>query len=151
MRCRPASLFLTVLLGALLLVPDAAPVVTGAAPTPFRAWDVVIETGDQALAAWQVAVRLAPGSVLAGVEGGSAPAFAEPPYHDPAALAGGRVVLAAFSTRPAAELPRGAVRVARLHVRAGDEPASHAARLTAAAGPDGARIPARVTLHPVES
>ena len=70
---------------------------------------------------------------LTGVEGGEerqvplvpgkpamAGAFAEAPRYDPAALHeaanGGRIILAAISTRKRDELPTGSVRVARLHV-----------------------------------
>jgi len=70
---------------------------------------------------------------LTGVEGGEerqvplvpgkpamAGAFAEAPRYDPAALHeaanGGRITLAAISTRKRDELPTGSVRVARLHV-----------------------------------
>lgn len=153
-------------LALLLTLPFAVPFAAraeGPAPTPFRAWDVVIDTGGSPLAAWQIDVRLGATSLLVGVEGGagigSAPEanaaspFAEPPHHDPAALQSGRVVLAAFSTAAREDLPRGAVRVARLHVRVGDDASAldHAAVLEAAAGPDGRRIPATVTLRPAES
>ncbi len=100
----------------------------------FVAVDVVVETAGTPLAAYQIQVLAAdPQAKLTGVEGGDKTvngepgAFAEPPKYDPAALAGAagggegvpahgdRVIIAALSTRPAAELPRGAVRVARLH------------------------------------
>lgn len=117
--------------------------------TPFRAVDLVVDAGSERLAAWQVEVRLGEGTTLVGVEGGQAP-FAEPAYHDPAALRSGRVVLAAFSTKHEEELPKGRVRVARLHLLAEGKSAPEAL-LVVAADAEGRRIEAVVTLQDVES
>jgi hypothetical protein len=87
--------------------------------------DVVVDSGNVPLAAYQVEVSPAPGAnvdgagvrvSIVGVEGGSHAAFAAAPYYDPAAIQGQRVIIGAFSL--AAELPAGATRVARVHYMA---------------------------------
>jgi hypothetical protein len=105
----------------------------------FVALDIVLETGDRSLAAYQF--ELLPGSSkIVGVEGGEHSLFADAPYYDPAALQGGRIVVAAFTTEEGA--PAGRTRVARLHLQE-TENVEYKARLIAAASPGGDRI------HPV--
>jgi len=106
----------------------------------FSTVDVYLDSADAGLAAYQIEIVASPLSVqLVGVEGGDSAAFAAPPYYDPAALAGHRIILAAFST--ADELPRGVNRVARLHIRESDgQAASFAVRVEAAADRDGAPL-----------
>lgn len=109
----------------------------------FTHVDLKIDAGSQRLGAWQVEYAAALindsgdtiGTVeLVGIEGapiavtsGTATAslaspvrpasvYAMPPHYDPDALSQNRVILAAFSTQPAAELPTGVVPVARLHL-----------------------------------
>jgi len=87
------------------------------------------------------------GSVeIVGIEGGEHPAFVEPPYYDPAAMANDRVILAAFSTGK--DLPHGRVRVARVHVQVsgGVEP-KYEAKLVTAGSIDGKPIPATVSVQ----
>lgn len=118
--------------------------VAASAAARFGWVDVVVSTGDLPLAAYQVEVRPAadaPGreSVrIVGIEGGDAGPFASPPFYDPEAMKGERVIIAAVSTKPAAELPRGKVRVARVHIRwEGDPRPSMTATLSAAGDADG--------------
>lgn len=133
---------------------------TGAGATPagdhaspgvrFTRIDVFVDPGGAPLGAYQVDLQPVGDRVtLVGVEGGDAGAFADPPYHDPAALSPsnrGRVILAACRT--VGEGSTGPVRVARLHVRtSGDAPPKFDARLAAAADPAGTRIKAGVTLR----
>ena len=112
----------------------------------FRAFDVVIDSGDAALGAYQLEIAAGAGDVkIVGIEGGEHPAFARPPYYDPKAMRGDRVILAAFSTRK--DLPKGRTRVARIHVQVtGDAPVDFTATLTAAASSDGARIEANLSV-----
>lgn len=179
------------LLGLAPTKPPAPAATAASAPARFLAVDVIIETGDTPLAAYQVQLTpLFPGATLVGVEGApAAPGqaeghasninagntrdttnggsnivtnnasnlnnagnlnnssnlsntidaasntnlaannaqlidqaapdrpFANPPVYDPAALAGGRVILAQLSTSDAASLPRGSVTVCRTHWR----------------------------------
>ncbi len=72
---------------------------------------------------------------VVGVEGGEPEAFQQPPYYDPAALRGGRVIIAAFSM--ATELPAGRVRVASVHFAASGGAEMYDVKLVAAAGVDG--------------
>ena len=85
-------------------------------PVRFSAIDVFVDSGGEALAAYQFELKVTGGDVtLVGVEGGEHRAFRSPPHYDPKALAGQRIVIAAFDT--GTDLPRGRTRVARLMVR----------------------------------
>ncbi len=112
----------------------------------FAAIDVTIDAGNTPLAAYQVEIRATAGDVtFVGVEGGEHAAFAEPPYYDPKALAQDRLILAAFNTGD--DLPSGATRVARVHVRiVGDVVPEYAVTLPVAADRDGEPIEAEVTV-----
>lgn len=98
---------------------------------------------DTPIAAWQV--ELDCDAKIVGVEGAS-----EPPYYDPAALQGGRIILAQFTIPAATEPspPAGRVLVARVHLmetgRTGS--ADYRANLMAAAAPGGERIFPRIDL-----
>jgi hypothetical protein len=111
------------------------------------AWvDVFIDPGDVPLAAYQFELAAETGSFqIVGVEGGEHPAFAEPPYYDPAALADERIIIAAFSTDD--DLPAGSTRIARIHVQiAGGGTPDYVVKLTVAATADGTEIPATATV-----
>jgi hypothetical protein len=107
----------------------------------FVAYDVVVDAS-QPLAAWQAELTASGDAKIVGVEGGEGAVYAKPPYHDPAALQGGRIVLGAFTTDAA---PQGRVRVARIHVMERGA-AEWTSRLVAAAAPGGARIEAKLEL-----
>lgn len=145
-----------ILLGAMLLAPIRNPL---PAPPPeyrgreenlvgaesrFAYVDAYIDSGDKLLAAYQFELTAqGPGVTLVGVEGGDAPAFADPPYYDPKANLQNRIIIAAFNT--GSELPHGRTRVARVMVRLnGAAPAEWSARLDVAASADAKPIPARV-------
>jgi hypothetical protein len=150
-RSSEAGLALVILLGALIFgLAVWQSRLSGQAlepPRRFEAVEVYVDTGAQALAAFQIELRDPSGAArIAGVEGGEHAAFKEPPYYDPAALRQERIVLAGFST--AKDLPVGSTRVARLHfeVRGGAKP-DFATEVTVAAASDGARIPATIRLE----
>lgn len=137
---------LAVLLG---LVPVLqAPPVRPAPPASMRftTVDIYVDAGTTPLAAWQVEFAAEAGDVtVVGIEGGAHTAFRKAPYYDPKALKGGRVIVAAFSTK--ADLPVGRTRVARLHLQvSGAKKPQYVAKLQAASNRDGQRIDARVTL-----
>jgi hypothetical protein len=111
----------------------------------FRAVDVFVDPGEEAVAAWQVELPETAGRRIVGIEGGDG-VWADPPYYDAAALKGGRIVLAAFRT---GDVPKGRVRVARLHLQESGEAAPYAAKLVVAARPGGDRVPARVEIVPM--
>jgi len=84
-------------------------------PSTFEAVEIYLDTADRPLAAFQLELTDAAGSArIVGVEGGEHPAFTKPPYYDPAALQGGRIIIAAFST--GRDLPTGKTRIATLHM-----------------------------------
>jgi len=111
----------------------------------FEAVDIVLDSGDLPLAAYQFEFAAETGQItIVGIEGGDHAAFKEPPYYDPAALRNNKVIIAAFST--ANDLPTGQTRVARIHVQvAGDVEPEYVVVLKVAASPDGERIPATAT------
>lgn len=91
---------------------------------------------DSPIAAWQI--ELDCDARIVGVEGAS-----EPPYYDPAALQGGRIILAQFTTEP--NPPAGRVLVARVHLMETGR-TGYRANLMAAAAPGGERISPRIDL-----
>jgi hypothetical protein len=108
----------------------------------FEAVDIYIDSEENKLAAYQVEVVVREGDVkIVGVEGGEHPAFKTPPYYDPAALEGGRIILAAFDVN--GPVPAGRTRVARVHVRVeGDTAPQYGVHLAVAASPGAEKIPA---------
>jgi hypothetical protein len=119
-------------------------------PAPaFAAYDVFVDSGDKSLGAWQFEWLVRGGGArIVGLEGGDA-AFAKAPHYDPAALQGGRILVAAYATDR--ELPRGKSRVARVHlmIDAGAKP-EFAVQLQACAGGDGAALAANVSWQKME-
>lgn len=122
----------------------------GAAPsTPsrFTYIDIMIDPKGQPLAAWQLEFSAEVGQIsLVGVEAGDHPAYAaKPPYYDPAALAGHRIILGDFSL--ADTLPKTKTRVARLMLEIrGDTKPKYVTKLIAAANPDGKTIPVDLSI-----
>lgn len=126
------------------------PATTQAASQPairFTHVDIFIDSARTPLAAWQLELKALRGDVkIVGIEGGEHTAFREPPYYDPAAMNGGRVILAAFSTSK--ELPAGRTRAARVHVMiTGAEAPQYDLALTVAAGADGRPIHATASVQ----
>jgi hypothetical protein len=121
------------------------------------ALDVFVDSGATALGAYQFEYVGAGDDVevkLVGVEGGEAAPFAAAPHYDPKALAGGRVIVGAFST--ARGLPSGRTRVARLHLviegaGAGEDDVRHTVRLMVAGDSAAAAIDATISYQEVEA
>ena len=87
-----------------------------AAAVRFAPLHIYIDSGNEALAAFQFELKATTGQVkIVGIEGGEHEAFKQPPYYDPAALANDRVIIAAFNTGQ--ELPTGRTRVATIHLQ----------------------------------
>ncbi|HPF39329.1 MAG TPA: hypothetical protein P5081_01195 [Phycisphaerae bacterium] len=113
----------------------------------FVAYDVFIDAGADALAAYQIEISdLSGRAKIVGVEGGETTAFDAPPYYDPKALNGeGRIILGAFTTEE--DGPTGRTRVARLHMQIEGEPAvDFDVQLVVAADSNARDIDANVTL-----
>ncbi|HEU4339022.1 MAG TPA: hypothetical protein VFS19_03050 [Planctomycetota bacterium] len=108
----------------------------------FVAVDVYVEAGDRKLAAWQVEIGTDDRAAIVGVEGGEPAVYRDPPTYDPAAVQGGRIILAALTTGDA---PSGRVRVARLHLMESAR-VDLEGKVLAAGAPGGARFDAKVTL-----
>ena len=106
----------------------------------FTHVDVFIDSSAKSLAAYQFELAVERGMAeIVGLEGGESKAFSEPPYYDPAALHGKRIIVAAFNVGK--DLPTGRTRVARLHMQiSGSEKPQYAVKLVEACGPDGAKI-----------
>jgi hypothetical protein len=120
------------------------------APEPevvFGAFDVFVDTGSEPLAAYQVELKDVLGRArIVGIEGGAPQPFRDPPHYDPRAMRNDHVILGAFST--AADLPRGKVRVARLHIMSEGGPPDFRLVLTTAGAPGGRKLNASATLEP---
>ena len=123
------------------------PVIGNTAPR-FVAVDVYLSV-DEPLAAWQFELADANGvTTIVGVENGDAAAFGDAPYYDRDAIEAGRagrVIVADFSLD--ANLPRGRVRVATLHLMLDGEPEFKLTLKTATAR-DGSPLEATITLEP---
>lgn len=115
-------------LGLIAMIPEQE--------SRFVAVEVYAETGATPLAAWQIEIHS--DAKIVAVEG-----VQEPPYYDPAALQGGRIILAQFTTAP--NPPAGRVLLARVHMMESGQ-TDYAARLMAAAAPGGERIAPRIDL-----
>ena len=116
----------------------------------FRPVDIVLDSGDAKLAAYQVEVSYDKSRVkIVGIEGASADeteGFNRAPYYDGRGMSAGRIVIAAFVTDDALA-PAGRALVARLHLRIeGDAEPDMSIRLITAARPGGERIEAEVEL-----
>jgi hypothetical protein len=108
----------------------------------FHTVDVFVDSGALPLAAYQLTFSATSGDAkIVGIEGGGHPAFKEPPYYDPKAIQRELVILAAFNTATADQLPTGKTRIATIHLQvSGSREPRYAVKPTAAAGSDGRKI-----------
>jgi hypothetical protein len=117
----------------------------------FTIVDLVL-VSDTPVAAWQVELTERRGAMqIVGIERGDDATFRDPPFYDRVVLERAttdRIVLASFSMSDAENLPRGRVRVARVHVRtSGAAEPDYEARLMAAGAADGRPIDAQLNLE----
>ena len=130
----------------------------GVLSTPAQPEDAYFATvdlfvvSDTPVAAWQVEISERRGAMqIVGIERGDDSTFRDPPFYDRATVERGatdRVVLASFSLSDAAQLPRGRVRIARVHVRAiGAAQPDYEARLVAAGTADGQPLDAQLDIE----
>jgi hypothetical protein len=159
--------FVAILVLTLALVPCVALTVAPQPDTPakpsvrFVSVDIFVDSGDAALAAYQVEFKgqlaegLSGAVQLVGIEGSggaTGAVYTEPPAYDPAALSQNRVIIADFSTAAADKLPHGKSRVARLHLRIeapsamADAKPTYSVNLIAAGAPDGTHIQATASV-----
>jgi hypothetical protein len=143
----PAGVLICLLIASGLLAQEGPPPpIEQRPPVRFEAVDVYLDAAAEPLAAYQFQFAAEVGEIkIVGVEGGEHPAFREPPYHDPAALMEGRIIIADFST--SRDLPVGRTRVARLHLQViGEREPQYVAALEVAASADGKQIEANITV-----
>ena len=135
-----------ILASVLLLVTAPEPEAPDTVAVRFMTVDVFVDSGNVPLAAYQFDFAgRGPKVVIVGLEGGQPPAFADPPYYDPQAMQGNRVIAAAFSTRPVEQLPAGRVRVTTLHLQVnGEVDPDFDVKVVTAAGPEGKKIQAKI-------
>ncbi len=146
MTGRTTTMLALSLLGLLAQAPAPQDAPPQSAADPFRALDLIIET-DRPLAAYQIElVDQTQTAKIVGIEGNGELPFQNPPHHDPKAMAGDRLILAAFSTRDGDRLPKGRIRVATVMVQVGAEPPRWALKLSAAATVGGRPIEANISL-----
>jgi hypothetical protein len=156
---RPLVLLLALLIYLAAAAPAPQPAATGESGgatvvARFVPVDLLLHTGKTPLASYQLELTAKNASIV-GLEGGDSAAFRDAPFYDPAALEGPahRIILAAFSTQPAAALPTGVTRVARLHlsvVDAAQPPNAHpdiTAKVVVATDSQGQSIPTTLELR----
>jgi hypothetical protein len=84
----------------------------------FRAVDIYLDSKATPLAAYQLEFfSTNRAAKIVGIEGGAHAAFREPPFYDPKAIQQERVIIAAFSTASADNLPAGKTLVATIHLQ----------------------------------
>lgn len=139
--------FVVLVIVGFLCVALRSPAAKQQAELRFVAIDLVVDSGEQPLAAWQIDLTDRLGiAKLTGVEGGEFIGFQAAPAYDPRALQGAHVKLAAFHLLP--DGPRGATRVASLHfVVEGPGDPDFQVTLTAAASPDGTNIQPLISIE----
>jgi hypothetical protein len=116
----------------------------------FCAVDIFIDSGSTPLAAYQLVFSVTNGiAKIVGIEGGEHPAFSQPPFYDPKAIQHERVIIAGFSTAPAAGLPAGKTRVATIHFQTtGTRLPQFELKLQTAGDVQGKKISAQASFEP---
>lgn len=139
-----------VLVGFLILLAATTATLAAEGTVRFEAVHVYLDTKSEPLAAYQISVRAIKGDVkIVGIEGGDPAAFKQPPFYDPKAIQQEHVILAAFSTKPKSELPKGRIRVATIHVQVtGAGEPEFETKVQAAATADGTKILSTVSIEP---
>ena len=118
----------------------------GAQQMHFMAVDIYVDSQDP-LAAYQLEFTGRGTQVrIAGIEGGAHEAFKAPPFYDPKAMQQERVILAAFNTAAASQLPTGKTRVATVHLQyAGPQPPTFSVKPHTASDSKGNEISIKPT------
>jgi hypothetical protein len=115
----------------------------------FRAVDIYVDAGSTPLAAYQLEFAATNGVArIVGIEGGEHPAFRQPPFYDPKAIQHERVIIAAFSTASAADLPTGKTRVATVHYQTTNtQPPRFDLKLQTAGDAHGNKLPVQASFE----
>ncbi len=128
----------------LILIGSCACGQADAEKVRFVVYNLVVDAGDNELAAWQMELRYDPKQVqIVGLEGDS-----KPPYYDRRGLKAGRIIIAGFSTSKE-QLLKGRVRVCRLHLRVvGAKAPELSPKLITAATSQGQKFTAKIITSP---
>jgi len=121
------------------------------APSRFGTVDLFVDSAKQQLAAWEMEFKATAGQVeIVGIERGDNADFQDPPYYDPAALKGNRIIVGAFDLAP--QLSSGKIRVARLHLHiSGAQKPIYAVNLVVAGDREGKPITAQASFSEGEA
>ena len=113
----------------------------------FGIVDLFVDSAQTRLGAWEMEFKATTGQVeIVGIERGDNADFHDPPYYDPAALQGNRIIVGAFNL--AKELPMGKTRVARLHLHiSGNQKPLYAVNLVVAGDKEGKPIAAQASFR----
>jgi len=108
-----------------------------------------VDSAGTPLAAYQLEFVATNGTAkIVGIEGGTHPAFRNPPYYDPKAIQHERVILAAFNTAAPDQLPTGKTRVATIHLQTIEgAPPAFELKLRTAADSKGNKIPVQISFE----
>jgi hypothetical protein len=114
----------------------------------FFGMDLWVDSGNEALAAYQVEITYNHSAVkIVGLEGGQAGSYTNAPYYDQKGFESGRIIVAAFTTDK--DAPMGRTRVATIHIAVERNAAPDlTCKLMAAAKSGGQRISPGVELVP---
>jgi len=139
--------FLLTILICALAAPLFAQQPAEESPVRFRAVDIYVDSSNTPLAAYQLQFSVTNAvAKIVGIEGGTHPAFRQPPYFDPKAIQQERVIIAAFNTDKPENLPTGRTRVATIHLEIiGAERPAYELKLQTAGDSAGNKIPVTAT------
>jgi hypothetical protein len=114
----------------------------------FLGMDLWVDSGDEALAAYQVEITYDRNTVkIVGLEGGQKGSYTNAPYYDQKGFESGGIIVAAFTTGK--DAPKGRIRVARIHIAVeGTIKPELTFKLMTAAKPGGRRINPKIELIP---
>ena len=139
------ALMAFILLLALHMIAQPAP--NDESHGSFRVVDIYLDSKGASLAAYQVTISVTNADAkIVGIEGGEHQAFRQPPVYDPRAMQRERVIIAAFNTGSANELPNGKTRVATIHFQThSNKPLQCIVNPNTAGNPDGTKIAVQAT------
>ena len=115
----------------------------------YLAYDIIIDSKEASLAAWQVKIDFHTNTRILSIEGGESDSFNEPPFYDNEAMEYGSIIIANFTTEET-NLPTNTTRVARIMIEVTGDPTELKAALQAVADQNSKRIKANLTLKKVQ-
>jgi hypothetical protein len=140
--------FFFIILVCLVIIPLLAQQKNAEVVKEFAVYDVFIEV-EQQISSWQFECSYNKDLLqISGIEGGQG-VFSDPADYDSKGLNGGRIILAAYSLDK--QLPKGKVRVSRLHVyEKKSQLLNSITKLIVAADINGKEIQGKISFEKVE-